>query len=145
MADTVQHFDIFELHVQNSRRTGVIVCEGIDIKIKKNKTRITAGHTTKAIGTLRGNEEIDFNLLNAKDQPIIDELIKDDDAGILTTFTGIGKLGDTGTPAAVMRLDGAWFTEYDPKYESKKEVALTVNGGALLFTKIKTQFPTLTT
>ncbi len=145
MVDTVQHFDVFELHVQNTRRTGVIVCDGIDIKIKKNKTRIKAGHTTKAIGKINGDEEIDFNLLAAKDQPIIDELIKDDDDGILTTFTGIGKLGNTGTPAAVMRLDGAWFTEYDPKYESKKEVALTVNGGALLFTKIKTQFPTLKT
>lgn len=145
MADIIQHFDIFELHAQNKKRTGVIVCDGIDIKIKKNKTRITAGHTTKAIGRIVGNEEVDFNLLKAKDQALIDSLIKDDDAGILTTFTGIGKLGDTGKAASVLRLDGAWFSEYDLKYESKKEVELTVNGSALLFSKIKTQFPKIKT
>lgn len=145
MADgtTEIHYDLVELHAQNSKRTGVVVSDGIDIKIKKNKTRVKAGHTTRAIGLIQGDEEIDFNVLVAKDQPIVDALMKDDDLGIPTTFVGLGKRGDRGTLTTLFRLDGAGFTQYDNKYESKKETAVTVNGMALLFNKINTQFPTI--
>jgi len=119
--------------------SGVILGDGMDIKMKLNATHITHSNSKKKIGWVQGDEDITGSLTAPKDQAILDVIIQDCRNGALATIAGVGKVTEAGQSNPIYRLDGVIFTEYDNKYAGKKETVVAVNFEAINFTKIKPQ------
>ena len=130
-------FNLYEIYVPGY---DMIMCDGLDIKIKENTAATKAGHTKYPIGYVKGDIDTTFTIINPKDTPVLAQIMALSDAGTLFPIIGLAKSEETGLPFPVVRLDGVTLNQGDYKMESKKEVIPVIGGLAKIMTRPAFQY-----
>lgn len=130
-------FNLYEIYVPGY---DMIMCDGIDIKVKENTTATKAGHTKYPIDFIKGDIDTTFTLINPKDTPVLADIMALSDAGTPFPIIGLAKSEETGKPMPVVRLDGVTLNQGDYKLEAKKEVIPAIGGLAKIMSRPSYQY-----